>query len=279
MPELPEVETIVRQLRRALRGKHIVGFELPSGKLPLAVDKSRFPDGPLGMKCLTASRSGKSILLRLAPRGSLVFHLGMSGKMLLSPPATAQPAHTHIVCEFAGGSRLFFSDPRRFGSVHLLDEDALRSLLNDRASGIEPLSRRFTLRRFKHLLIGGACIKSFLLNQHKIAGIGNIYASECLFRAGIHPQRTIDSLSSAEVTALFYAIQHILREAVSNGGTSVSDFCDLYGQPGRHQRHLRVYGRSQEPCRICGTPISVLRFAGRASFFCGSCQPAGVPTT
>ena len=279
MPELPEVETIVRQLRRALRGKRIVGFELPSGKLAVAVDRSKFPEGPLGTRCITASRSGKSILLHLAPRGFLVFHLGMSGKMLLSPPVKAEPAHTHIVCAFAGGSMLLFSDPRRFGSVHLLDEGALRILLRRRASGIEPLSRRFTLRRFRDLLIGRACIKSFLLNQHKIAGIGNIYASECLFRAGIHPHRTVDSLSTTEATALFYAIQHELKEAVSNGGTSVSDFCDLYGRPGRHQQYLRVYGRSREPCRICRTPVSMLRIAGRASFFCGSCQPAVVPTT
>jgi formamidopyrimidine-DNA glycosylase len=276
VPELPEVETIARQLRRVLRNRRIVSADLPTGKLPLHGDPLRFPEALRGIMCTDVTRSGKSIVLHLVSRRCLVFHLGMTGKFLLTPSVLEAPAHTHLVLNLQGRNKLLFCDPRRFGSLHVVNHAGCKDLLEQRASGIDPLSRRFTLSRFSEVLSGGARIKPFLLNQHRVSGLGNIYVSECLFQAGIHPLRIVDSLTKKESVALFVAIKQTVRNATACGGTSISDFCDLYGRPGSYQHHLTVYGRGGDPCVSCGALITSASIAGRTSYFCPHCQPEPV---
>ena len=204
----------------------------------------------------------------------MVVNLGMTGRLVLARDET-RTTHPAVSFTLSAGPLLVYDDVRRFGAVEAIDEAewALRS----RRLGPEPLSSSFTARRLHSDLSRSVSpIRSWLLDQRRVAGVGNIYANEALHLAGIHPQRSASSMTEGEARRLHRAVRRTLRSAVENRGTTLRDYRDATGSPGDNAAHLRVYGRSHEPCLRCSTRICRLVFGGRTAFYCPSCQPAEV---
>ena len=274
MPELPEVETVVRGLRPRLVGRRIRRLRLYQ---PLVVKSShgRFRRALAGARIAGVSRRGKYILLELRPangRGRCfwVVHLGMTGQLYACRPAAPLLKHTHVVAGLSSGDELRFRDPRRFGKMLLLAQRDLPDYFA--LLGPEPL--RLSFDRFRQLFAGRkAPVKNLLLNQHRLRGLGNIYSSEALFVARIHPARPAGALRAAELKRLFRALRQVLREAIAGQGTTVSDYRTGEGLPGGYQNSLRVYDREGEPCPRCRTRVERLVLAGRSAHFCPRCQP------
>lgn len=273
MPELPEVETIRRQLAAAaagIRWARITArpcslFRTPAPEVVRRLTGARL-DG--------VHRRGKVLLLRFDQGQTLLIHLGMSGQLVLLPPAEPGAGHRHLVVELADGRTLLLRDPRRFGFVKLVptpDEAGQRELAQ---VGPDPLESTRTwedfLRAFK---ARGGAVKPLLMTQSLFAGIGNIYADEILFTARVRPSRLAVDLSPVELKELFHGIRGVLRLAVDHGGTSFDEaFTDLYGRPGLFGGKLSVYGRAGEPCGGCHTPLKLAAVGGRASVYCPHCQ-------
>lgn len=272
MPELPEIETVVRGLRRVLCGRRVLDVRLSGRRLrrPVAPD---FADRLRGRIIRRIRRRGKYIVFEVDPTGFWLVHLGMSGRLCRMPQAEPPEKHTHAVIRLSDGSELHYRDPRRFGLMALYDVGRPDLVPELRALGPDPLGGGLDGRRLWHEL--GRCrrdIKSFLLDQKRIAGIGNIYACEALFRARVHPARRCDTLSRSEARRLAPAVRTVLREALAHRGTTLSDFVDSAGRPGDHGSYLRVYGREGEKCRRCGAAIARMIQGNRSSFFCPRCQ-------
>jgi formamidopyrimidine-DNA glycosylase len=278
MPELPEVETVMRGLRERLEG-HVIVHAIahrPDLRWPL-------PDGLVarltGARVTGFRRRGKYILMRLNGGVSVLLHLGMSGRILLTPLRPNQPTpHEHLVLETDDGWRLGFVDPRRFGSVDLVStacEDAHRLLAG---LGPEPLTEDFTPARLSASLAGRRTpIKAALLDQKVIAGLGNIYACEALFRARLSPQRSAHTVPGTRAARLVLAIKETLQEAVAAGGSSLRDYVQPDGELGYFQHAWKVYGREGEACERCpGRPACVgvrrVTQAGRSTFYCPRTQ-------
>ncbi|MFQ5818250.1 MAG: bifunctional DNA-formamidopyrimidine glycosylase/DNA-(apurinic or apyrimidinic site) lyase [Terriglobia bacterium] len=275
MPELPEVETVVRGLRSRLEGKRIRRLQVMQ---PLIVRGSlrRFRRVLRGARIARLSRRGKYILLELRPVSSRgrryywIVHLGMTGQLYACAPRTPLLKHTHVVAGLSSGEQLRFRDQRRFGKMLLLPEANLADYFA--ALGPEPFRLRF--QRFCTLFAGRrAPVKNLLLNQNRLRGLGNIYSSEALFVAGIHPARAAETLTRSELRRLFRALHRVLREAIAGQGSSVSDYRTADGLPGDYQNYLRVYDQEGEPCPRCGTAIKRVVLAGRSAHFCPRCQP------
>jgi formamidopyrimidine-DNA glycosylase len=274
MPELPEVETIRRTLNKLVSGKRIERVEV---RLPRIVQK---PDDAQFFQAMLAGRTIRGIERRgkflrfLLDDLVLVSHLRMEGRYGLYRNGDPEEKHTHVIFYFSDGSELRYKDVRQFGTMHLfpsgtdLHEPPLARL------GLEPLDPDFDFAAFRDA-VGGRTgkIKPVLLNQEHIAGIGNIYADEALFRAGIHPERTADSLTRSELKRLHEAIVSTLREAVEAGGSSVKSYVNGQGEMGMFQMRLHVYGRKNEPCRVCGNTIAKITVGGRGTHYCPKCQP------
>jgi formamidopyrimidine-DNA glycosylase len=300
MPELPEVETIARGLAKRITGdtiesvwlgekpeilkspapeiaatlehtrilairrigKHIV-FDLDRVARTLLSRKSRKAKSP---------REGSKVLRNTAPdetvrptQSQFIVHLGMTGRLQVCEPDSEILKHTHAILKLASGRELRFVDPRRFGRL------SVAVAADFDAGGIEPLEA--DLDRFLPLFRGRKTpIKSALLNQKLLRGVGNIYADESLFRAGIRPRRRASTITRDQLARLFTAIQEVLREAISLGGSSISDYVDDDGEEGFFQLQHRVYGREAEPCLVCKTPIKRIVIAGRSSHYCPKCQ-------
>ncbi len=269
MPELPEVETIVRELRPFVEGRFIIAAHVfwartiaaPSG------DIARFCTDVRGRQVLNLRRRGKFIVFSLDAT-SLLIHLRMSGRLLLAPQGAER--HLRMRLDLDEGRSLYFYDPRKFGRIWLLDEpqEVLGRL------GPEPLADDFTVEVLSELLRGRrGMLKPLLLDQQFIAGLGNIYADESLFRAGIHPRRPANSLIPDEVRRLHRAIRKVLSEAIEHCGTT---FDGVYlrpgGEEGEQVAHLLVYGRTGQPCPRCGTPIERTTVGGRGTHICPNCQ-------
>jgi formamidopyrimidine-DNA glycosylase len=275
MPELPEVETVRQSLLCHIVGRRIIAVttsDFPGvlgGADPQAVDAALS-----GLTIMDIRRRGKYLIFDLDDGSTLIIHLRMTGQLTHTPHAAPPGRFEHLAIELDSAVDLRFGDQRKFGRViHASREDALR--LSARL-GPEPLSKTFTATRLQERLAHrGAPIKSVLLGQRVIAGLGNIYADEALFRARLHPLRSSASLSSEEIRRLHRAIRVVLREGLEHRGTSISTFRDGAGQEGRNQLNLRVYGRGRrgEPCPRCGQPLSCLVIGGRSSHFCSHCQP------
>ncbi len=270
MPELPEVETIVRGLRRHLSGQVITGVDILWERTVAAPDSRQFAERLIGQTVHAIDRRGKYILFRLT-RDTLIAHLRMTGKFLFfahGDPITASD-HARVKITFASGDQLVFQDVRKFGRLYLVAEPAhILSRL-----GPEPLDD-LDLGRFQRLLRSHRRqIKPLLLDQHILAGVGNIYTDEILWAARIHPLRRSDKLSDREIACLFKAMQSILQQAITAGGTTIRDYADSEQRPGRFLSQLAVYGRSGEPCPRCGTPIQRMRVGGRGTHICPQCQP------
>jgi formamidopyrimidine-DNA glycosylase len=288
MPDLPEVETIARVLNARVKGDVIESVWLgnkpeplksPATEIVAALDLSRIS----GVR-----RVGKHIVFDLEKNGSQrsrptkktnrgrsgmplptsnsaqwIVHLGMTGRMLVCKPEDSIEKHTHAIARLGSGRELRFVDPRRFGRLSVAD--------GFEAPGTEPLE--VELERFVSLFRGRKTpIKSALLNQKLLSGVGNIYADESLHRAGIRPRRRASSLTKEDLRRLFLSVQEVLKEAIALGGSSISDYVDSDGEEGFFQLQHRVYGREGEPCLVCKTPIKRVVIGGRSSHYCPKCQ-------
>ncbi|HSR11480.1 MAG TPA: bifunctional DNA-formamidopyrimidine glycosylase/DNA-(apurinic or apyrimidinic site) lyase [Thermodesulfobacteriota bacterium] len=268
MPELPEVETIVRGLRERVRDLEFSSVDV---RLPKCVRGSRksFAVSLCGKRVVEVDRRGKNIVFRLSCGNSLIIHLGMSGRLRVVESDAPLEKHTHVVFEFRDRSdHLRFVDPRQFGRVSWDDGGRASPLAR---LGPEPLT--ISAEEFAARAAGRRReIKPLLLDQQFLAGVGNIYADESLHRAGIHPRSRSHRLSGSAAFRLHGAIREVLEEAIRARGTSVRSYVDAAGSAGAFQKLLRVYGREGEPCTRCGTPIRRERIGGRSTFFCPRCQ-------
>lgn len=292
MPELPEVETIKNDLRKKILKKKIKKVDLrlkkivksPAKEFVLILEKNSFQD---------IKRRGKLLIFTIETRHCpvsttkyLIIHLRMTGQLVYqkgkkiiagghsdnSSVVDLPNKHTHLIFHFSDKSKLFFNDLRRFGIVKIVDEKELKKITNN--FGAEPLEKNFSLKIFKDLIKNKkGNIKAFLLNQKYVAGIGNIYADETLFEAGILPGRKTESLKAAEIKKLHQAIRKILKKAVKYRGTSFNDYVDTDGKKGGFLKLLKVYGREKEKCRRCKKGvIQKTKLAGRGTRYCNECQ-------
>ncbi len=274
MPELPEVETVVRQLRPNLVGDVIVAARIHLPKIVRSGDRS-FGANVRGRLIRRIDREGKRIVVRLEENFSLVIHLGMTGRLMIRPAKTPLDPHTQVCWRLAAGLReLRFIDPRQFGGVWLLPDDADWEHCDLRPLGPDALD--LSLPVFRDLLSRPRQIKALLLDQQVIAGLGNIYCDEALHAAGIHPQWPANRLRAPQVARLLRALRRVLRASIAAGGTTISDYRDADGSEGAFQRRLRVYGREGELCRRCRGLIQRIQAAGRSSHLCPRCQPLGL---
>ncbi len=276
MPELPEVETIVRGLRTVLPGRTIVSVRL--GKTDFIEDPPALAEQLPGRRIEKVERMGKFISLELSAgpeaknperQFDLFIHLGMTGWLGVRRPDDPVAPHTHVFFELENGHELRYTDIRRFGQIRLVPAEG-KGAFSERL-GKEPLE--ISAGEFSKRLAGRrARIKALLLDQRVFRGIGNIYADESLWQARIHPARLAARLNQAELTRLRTAIRRVLQHAIQDRGSSISNFVDAEGQPGEYQQRHRAYGREGKPCFRCGTKIKREVIAGRSSFFCPRCQ-------
>ncbi len=270
MPELPEVETTRRGI-----APHLVGERVQ--KLVVRQSRLRWPVPPElaarveKRRILDVSRRAKYLLLR-NPQGTLIIHLGMSGSLCMVERGTAPGPHDHIDLRLVNGKCLRFTDPRRFGAWLWTRQPATQHELL-RNLGPEPLEDDFNADGlFERSRGRRVAIKNFLMNSHVVAGIGNIYANEALFRAGIHPGRAAGRIGRQRIGTLVAAIKDVLRDSIRQGGTTLRDFLNGEGKPGYFQQSLLVYARAGDPCTACGTPIRETRTGQRSTFYCPRCQ-------
>ena len=296
MPELPEVETIARGINKRVAGDTIDSVWIGSKKQPLKSPAGVIASTLEGKRILQVHRAGKHIVLdlgespgslsavrvkrnRRAVRGQTrqaaslqtaqwIVHLGMTGRLVVCEPTAEVAKHTHLIAKLTSGRELRFIDPRMFGklSVHLQSESG-----GFDPGGLEPLeaSEEQFIALFRRRKTP---IKSALLNQKLLRGVGNIYADESLFRSGIRPRRRATTLTRMQLAKLHRAVQDVLREAIRLGGSSISDYVDADGEEGFFQLQHRVYGRESEPCLVCGTAIRRVVLSGRSSHYCSNCQ-------
>ncbi|MEW5761675.1 MAG: bifunctional DNA-formamidopyrimidine glycosylase/DNA-(apurinic or apyrimidinic site) lyase [Bacillota bacterium] len=272
MPELPEVETVVRNLQESLPGLSIVRVEVLLPKVVAFPDSAAFRTALPGKAFVDIRRRGKYIIAHLTGGAALVVHLRMSGQLVYQPDGGPLPKHTHIVWHLSRG-RLRFTDARQFGRVWLVPAAGLDLVPGLRDLGPEPLDGDFNPEALGRALAGRRRnIKAVLLDQTLVAGLGNIYTDEALHRARIHPGRPAGSLTAHETRALYRAIREVLTEGIAHRGTSVRDYVDGTGREGAFQNLLRVYGRENQPCPRCGAPVARTRIAGRGTYYCPKCQ-------
>lgn len=274
MPELPEVETIVRDLEARLTGRVVERAEVLLPKVVAAPDPEEFARLIAGREILGLSRRGKYILIALSGDWVLILHLRMTGQLVYSEAVDGPfPKHTHLVLHLNRGV-LRFTDLRQFGRVRLVPAGEVRRVPGLRELGVEPLGAGFAADGFiRKLARSRRMIKPLLLDQTFLAGLGNIYTDEALHRAGIHPERTAAGLDVREAGVLYRAVREVLADGVAFRGTSVQHYVDGSGRPGRFQEILRVYGKKGLPCPACGTPIERIRCGGRGTHYCPECQP------
>lgn len=269
MPELPEVETIRQTLRRRLIGARVVEVTVREPRLrrPIAADLAvRLR----GARVDEIGRRGKYLLFALGGEELLLVHLGMTGRLSLVPPGTPLGRHDHVAVTFDPPLMMLYNDPRRFGLIRLGTANELAEL---RYLGRDPLATPPSPAEWRRLVRGRTVsIKSLLMDQRVLGGVGNIYANEMLFRAGIRPRRRAGGLRSRELARLGEALTAVLTDAVAHGGSSISDYRDADGGRGRFQARHAVYDRGGQPCRACATPIKRVVSGGRSTFYCPSCQ-------
>jgi len=270
MPELPEVETTRRGIEPHLIGRRVVDLVVRERRLRWPVAEN-LAQCVCGREVRSVARRAKYLLLH-CDRGCLLIHLGMSGSLHLVPVDTPAGRHDHLDVRLDSNRILRFTDPRRFGSVQWITADVTQHRLL-RNLGPEPLQGAFDGNHlYLHARSRRAAVKSFIMDSRVVVGVGNIYASEALFAAGIHPSRAAGRISQARYGALADAIQCVLEAAIAQGGTTLRDFTASDGRPGYFRQALAVYGRAGEACLRCGAPIRARRIAQRNSFFCTHCQ-------
>ena len=269
MPELPEVETIRAGLETRLCGRRIVRTDLfrPDLRFPF---NPGFASGLSGQQVLDVRRRAKYLLIGLQNGATLLSHLGMSGRYRFD---TEQGVHDHVVFHLDDGARVVYSDPRRFGFMELIAPGALGQNRFLRRLGIEPLGNEMNGPRLSRLFAGRRTpLKSALLDQRLVAGLGNIYVCEALFRARLSPRRMAASVKGARAENLSAAIRNVLQDAIVAGGSSLRDYVAADGSLGYFQHGFEVYGRAGAPCKHCARTIARLTQSGRSTFFCPNCQ-------
>lgn len=271
MPELPEVETTCNGIRPHCVGYRITNITVrnPHLRWPISSDLISMTTG---QTIRAISRRGKYILVTL-DHGTLIIHLGMSGRLHILPNQTTPAKHDHVDILLDDGHCLRYNDARRFGSMHWAENPTKHFLL--RKLGVEPLTEHYDSHYlYTHCQRRRIAIKPLLMNHHIVVGIGNIYASEALFLAGVHPEKIASSISQAETKRIVQYSKDRLKVAIEKGGSTLKDFLHADGKPGYFQHHFHVYGRENEPCHRCQTPIQKIVQAQRATFFCPQCQGA-----
>jgi formamidopyrimidine-DNA glycosylase len=273
MPELPEVETVRSRLVPILEGAAIVRVEIDDPRLTRPVEPAIVSEALVGDTVASVERRGKYLLWRLASGRTLVIHLRMTGSFRHAGAGELpDDAYRRATLELDTGAEVAYRDVRRFGTWELLDADHLRPYFAARL-GPEPLAASFSAARLSALAAGRRIsVKGFLLDQRRLAGIGNIYADEALWRARIHPRRPAGELDTTEVARLHRAVRAALRRGVELQGSTLSDYVTPDGDEGGMQHEFHVYGRGGEPCDRCGTPIERIVVAGRGTWFCPRCQ-------
>ena len=270
MPELPEVETVANGVDARIRGQRIERVTLGSKPEPLKSPAHVIEETLTGARIGRVHRVGKTVVIDLLRRdggaAQATVHLGMTGRLLVSQADVPMPPHSHAVLHLHDGRELRFVDPRRFGRIGIVDAASEYA-----GPGKEPTT--ISADEFARLFKGRKTpIKSALLNQSLLHGVGNIYADESLFRAGIRPKRHAGRLTRAELHKLHGALQTVLQHAIELGGSSVSDYVDADGVRGFFQLEHRVYSRTGQPCRDCGKPVERIVIGGRSTHFCKGCQ-------
>jgi formamidopyrimidine-DNA glycosylase len=274
MPELPEVETVRTRLEPELVGRRFERVEILDSRLTRPDDPAGVAAELEGERVAALDRRGKYLIVRFESGRVLLIHLRMTGQLLHGNGATppAEDAHRRAVVRLDDGSDVIYRDVRRFGTWQLLEEEELQPYLAERI-GREPLVRSFTGRRLAEALEGRkAPLKAALLDQRRLAGVGNIYADEALWRARLHPLRVAGELRQAEVAALHRGIRAALKAGITRQGATLNNYRAPDGSRGRMQEEFKVYGREGEPCERCGTPIEKIRAAGRGTWYCPFCQ-------
>jgi formamidopyrimidine-DNA glycosylase len=269
MPELPEVETTLRGISPHLVGKVVREVIVRDSRLRWPVPDSIHELE--GARISSGTRRGKYLLFG-SPRGTLLLHLGMSGSLRISDPSAPWKKHDHLALTMAQGRQVRLHDPRRFGAALWIEGDpAEHPLLCD--LGVEPLDKAFTPELLKAACQGrSAPVKAVIMDSHNVVGVGNIYACEALFMAGIRPDKPAGKVPLPRLAALVSAIKEVLAASIELGGTTLRDFVNEKGEPGYFQQTLRVYDREGEPCRKCGTKVRRILMSNRSTFFCPKCQ-------
>ena len=271
MPELPEVETTRRGIRAHLLGRRVRGVVVRQRQLRWPVPPELDAELP-GRVIHDVRRRAKYLLLDTAPPGTVLLHLGMSGNLRVIPAPTPAARHDHLDLVLDDGRALRFTDPRRFGTCLWLANGPCRHPLL-RGLGPEPLGPDLTADYlYTRARRRRSAVKTFLMDSRIVCGVGNIYASEALFRAGIRPLRAAGNISRQRYAALVDAVRAVLREAITAGGTTLRDFRDASGRPGYFTGHLAVYGRAGEPCLRCGTTLKLTSTGQRSTYYCPRCQ-------
>jgi formamidopyrimidine-DNA glycosylase len=272
MPELPEVEMVVRTLRPRLVGERISGVETSGLPLRRPIDRKMLTRACVGARVDGVRRIGKYWLVDLSSEHVLLGHLGMSGRLVFAEEDEPRAPHTHAIFRLRKGLELRYVDPRRFGVLCAYAAADAATSPELAVLGVDPLDAAFTIEYLAAALAASKRdIKAFLMDQSRVAGLGNIYVCEALFRAGIAPKKRSDRLAR-KAPALHAAIVASLADGIKNRGTSFSDYVDADGQAGGNQHALAVYGREKAPCRRCGAAVRRLVQAGRSTFFCPRCQ-------
>lgn len=269
MPELPEVETVRRGLAPHLEQRRIIGATVREPRLRWPVP-AHLDELVRGRTVHALTRRGKYLLIRL-DTGNLICHLGMSGSLRLVDAGIAPEKHDHVDLRLENGRVLRYRDPRRFGALLWCDDPGRHPLIVP--LGVEPLDTEFD-GAYLHTLCSGrtSAIKTLLMDAHQVAGIGNIYANEALFHAGIDPRLAAGHVSRPRCARLATAVKDTLARAIAAGGSTLRDFVDSHGQPGYFQQTYFVYGRAGEPCHICASAIRHIRQGARSTFYCPNCQ-------
>jgi formamidopyrimidine-DNA glycosylase len=274
VPELPEVETVRARLEPALVGRRLERVQILDPRLTRPFDPAGVAAELEGERIVAVDRRGKYLVVRFESGRVLLIHLRMTGN-LLHGNGTRLPdsdPHRRAVVRLDDGSDVVYRDVRRFGTWLLVEPHELEPYLGDRV-GHEPLGRSFTTKRLAEALAGRrAPVKAAILDQRRLAGIGNIYADEALWRARIHPQRPAGELDANELKALHRGIRTALKAGIERQGATLRDYRTPDGASGAMQHEFKVYGREGEPCDRCGTPIEKIRAAGRGTWYCPSCQ-------
>jgi formamidopyrimidine-DNA glycosylase len=272
MPELPEVETVCRSLRPHLLGRTIRRVRVLERRLRVPVDEERLQT-LAGKRVESITRIAKYVLLNLSDDDVWLFHLGMSGKLICVGPNTAPRKHDHILVDLDDGAELRYHDPRRFGLSVVTPRKDLSALPQFRRIGVDPFAAALTGEYlFRFTRASERRIRDLLLDQHIIAGLGNIYANEILAMSGIKPTRRAHRLTRKQVDAMAATIPALLSDAIRWCGTSFSDYRDADDKSGEFQNHLRVYDRDGEHCRVCPGVIKRIAIGNRSAFYCPECQ-------
>ena len=273
MPELPEVETITKGLREAIKGQKIIKIEILEPKSVVFLGQT-FIKKVKGQKIEDIKRRAKLLMFTLGGNVFMLVHLKITGQLIIHDEKDALDKFTRVVFYLSNRKKLYFNDLRKFGYLKLFNKESLETELKRLNFGPEPLEKEFTLPVFENILIRRKkmAIKPLLMEQSLIAGIGNIYAAEACFVAGIRPTRRAGTLKKEEIKKLHEAVIKVLKESLKYGGTSADSYVDAYGKEGTFEKRLKVYGRKNQNCYRCSGRVIRIAQAGRGTFYCPKCQ-------